>query len=143
MFILTLVTKDFEGTWIENIFVSKNKQNLMSRIKEEKEKYIQKQIDLFEDNSYKERLNSLFDIGELESFINDKLYIARQNYIKEKYYVLDDKKFEIFNELKAHLFTKSKPLAISLNIDDELIKLIIDNRHCQSLKFSIKEIEEI
>ena len=143
MFVLELVTKDFEGVWSNNVFVSKNRDVLLSRIAEEKQKYIKKQVELYEDTTYEVVLPSLFAIGDLEHFILEKVTEGRKDYEKNDNYHLDGQVFEQYKELRDYIISIAEPVAETLNVEKKMVEKIINGGFYESLRFRVSEIEEI
>lgn len=143
MYVLEIVTRDYEGTWSNNIVVSKDKNLLLERIPNEKLKYIQEQVEAYEDKSYEARANSLFAIGELEGFIFDKMHEGRKDYVENDNYHIDGYVFNEYKELRDYIISIATPLAEKLGVDLKMIKEIINSGFYESLRFRISEIEEI
>jgi hypothetical protein len=135
MFILELVNKDSEGTWSNNICVSNDIEKLKERSIIEREKTIQ-------DPGYHRGAQHLFKVGDLEEYIATLIKLAQESFIGNDYYI-DGQKIGNYKDLRAYMEVKAEPLAQSLGVDSRTLSYVVNQGFYQSLRFQIREIEEI
>lgn len=133
MYILELVTKNFEGTWIQTICVSRDANKLKERIIVERKKYL-----AIEDYALE-----MFLVGDLENFMDEKKKQAQESYnSKDNSYVIDGVKIRI-DDIKSHLILIGTPLATSLGLSMDILKKVVSSQFYESLSYRVREVEDI
>jgi len=130
MYILELVCKDYEGTWTQAICAS------ISREKLEQHVSVAKQIKAKTHTS----AQYLFLIGDLERYFLAQLEgVTGENGV----YCYQGKTMPSYLSIKELIIEQGQDYCISLGLDADALRKAVERDFRESLRFMIREIEEI
>ena len=135
MYILEFCLREFEGTWSNVICISKDENKLKDRAMLEQVNYLKENgEEYFKD----------FQVGFLENIINKKKKEIRQAYSEEeKAYIYNGIKLDTYQKLNEYLIAYGIPFAKELDLDEKMVKNIVNDGFYESKSYQIREVEEI
>ena len=135
MYILEFCLREFEGTWSNVICISKDENKL-------KDRAILEQVNYLKENG--EEYFKDFQVGFLENIINKKKKEIRQAYSEEeKAYIYNGIKLDTYQKLNEYLISYGIPFAKELDLDEKMVKNIVNDGFYESKSYQIREVEEI